>query len=406
MGVYSKSLSGQNAKVFINPLGVEYTTDATYAEFVANAVEGEIGVFLANNSLKSTALSAGDVFFIAQKRDGIINKTPLLNWSDLYRKSKTDYSAPVRQVTHIGYNGSSGDIGFDFTGASASNPIDAGIEVRETTPGNQPFPVQEGRAVVTSATADEYTVLAQIVSQLNEDFDYENVAPDRFVKAEIITNGAITEFAEDPTVTHGSTIVTFGGNVTIATGAHVKFEGVTGPTYKVAVGVTSGTQIILDRPYQGATKTEDVSVTTDIAGTAAYTSGTTLLGVRLTGLRDESHFVVTVNGNIGGAPITKSTPWSKGSGSGAEIVELEKEAFFFDGVGSTQNAAFKEDYGEPSKFASASGTYNQIFLEFAPSVTPSAAPPIYKQYQIQRVQIVIPSSGTTPDTELETIFGV
>jgi hypothetical protein len=405
MGVYSKSLSGQNAKVFINPLGVEYTSDSTYEEFVANAVEGEIGVFLANNSLKSTALSAGDLFFIAQKRDGIINKTPLLNWSDLYRKGKTDYSAPTRQVTHIGYNGSSGDIGFDFTGASASNPIDAGIEVRETTPGNQPFPVQEGRAVVTSATADEYTVLAQIVSQINEDFDYENAAPDRFVKAEIVANGAITEFAatSDPTVTNGSVTVTFAANVTVATGALVIFRGA---VYKAAVGVTTGQVITLDRPYQGVTETIDVDSTVDQAGVMAYTSGTTLLGVKLTGLRDESHFVVTVNGNIGGAPITKSTPWSKGSGSGAEIVELEKEAFFFDGVGSTQNAAFKEDYGEPSKFASAAGTYNQIFLEFAPSVIPSAALPIYKQYQIQRVQIVVPSSGTTPDTELETIFGV
>lgn len=407
MSNYSKNLAGVKEKVFISP-ATAYSDSTTLGAFITEAASGEIGVFLADGTLVTTALGAGDSFVIAQKRDGFVNKTPLLKWEDLLDARLTAYSAPARQVTAIGnnVNATSEDLSFNFTSASSTNTLTYGIAVRETTPGNQPFPIQEGYVQVSSSTQDEYDALATIVSALNSDYDYEKTAPDRFVKADIITNGAITEFTENPTVTNGSVTVTFAGNQTIATGAHVKFEAVTGPTYKVAVGVTAGTTITLDRPYQGASKTEDVSATTDIAGTAAYTSGTTKLGVRFTGLSDECHFSVAGNGGFTGDTVTAITAWALGAGSGASIVELEKEGVFFDGVGSTVNAAFRADYGYPTAFADSTDTYEQIFLDFAPSIIPGAGLPIYKTQQVQRIHLVSPSGGTSPDDELQTIFGL
>lgn len=403
MGRYSKNLSGLGQRVFVGPANVEYTTDATYSLFIDNAVEGELGIFLDDETLKSDALAAGDVFFIAQKRDGIITKTPRIKFNEIFSKRKTAYDAPVKQITTIGYNNTSGDLGFDFSGASNSSAVEFAVEVRETTPGNQPFPIQEGRAVVTSSTADEYATLASIASQLNGDYDYEQNDPDRFVIAEILTDGTITEFVEDPTITNGSTTVTFAGNVTVATGAYIDIRGV---VYKVATGVTAGTSLIIDRPYTGTTETIDVSTTVDLAGTVTYTSGTTNLGLRLTSILNESHFVVTVLDGLADAPITYTQAWKLGSGSGDSIVELEKEGRFFDGVGSTINAMFSEDYGEPTLFGSSTGTYDQYFIDAAPAILPSAASPIYEQKQIQRVIIAVPSSGTTPSNELTTVLGL
>lgn len=404
MGRYSKNLSGQNQKLFVTPLNVEYTDDTTYTAFVANAVEGEIGVFLDSGAVRTTALTAGLKFFIAQKRDGMINKTPIINWDDNFRKLRTAYDAPVKKVMTIGYNGTSGDIGLDFTGASASNTLTFGISARETTPGNQPFPIQEGYATVNSSTADEYTVLAAIVAQLNGDFDYQRTQPDRFVKAEILANGALTELTQNLTVVNGSTTITAAASITIATGTLVSIRNT---IYKVTVGGT-GTSFTIDRPYQGVSETIAVGSTVDQAATMAYTSGTTALGVRLTSILEESHFVVAGNYNLTLAPITTITAWKLGAGSGTSIAELEKtEGVIFDGVGGTLNAPFKADYGQPTLFASTSVTYNQIFLDFAPKVLPSAGLPTgYEQKQIQRILLALPSTGNTPDNELTTIFGV
>lgn len=403
MGRLSKNLSGLHQKVIVGT--ATYTDDTTFAAFIANAPEGEVGVFLDSGAVRTTALTAGLKFFIAQKRDGAINKTPILEFNDLYRKLRTAYDAPVKQISTIGYNGTSGDIGFNFTSATASNTLTYGITVRETTPGNQPFPVQEGYATVNSSTADEYTVLAAIVSQLNNDYDYEKCAPDPFVRAEIISNGTITEFAAtaDPILVQGSRTVNFVANVTIAAGAFVVFRGA---VYKVTTGVTAGTVITIDRPYQGVSETIDVDTTVNLGGTITYTSGTTTLGVRLTSIYEETHFKVIGAGLLYQDTVTAITAWKLGSGAGSQIYELEStEGIINDGIGSTRNVAFREDYGQPSLFASKTGTYDQVFLDFKPTIVPSAALPIYEQKQIQRVLIAAPTGGTLNST-LVTVFGV
>lgn len=397
MSKYSKNLSGQKLKVFVsNP--IEYTDDTTYAAFIANAPEGEIGVFNAAGTVRTTLLTATDEFFIAQKRDGFVNKTPNILFGDLFRKKYSAYDAPVKQVATIGYNGTAGDFGFNFTGATATNTQTYQISVRETTPGNQPFPVQEGYATVNSSTQDEYTILARIMSQLNGDFDYERTMPDRFVIAEILSNGVKTNLTNGATVTNLSTAVLSTAHAQ-AVGALIELRDV---VYKVAT-VVDANNILLDRPYQGVSEVIGAGAN---AASIAYTSGTTLLGVRLTAVEFESHFVVSPFTGITSDTVTAITPWKLGSGSGTSIIALEREGIIFDGVGSTVNAAFKEDYGQPTIFASATKNYNLFFLEFAPKILPSAALPLYEQKQIERITIAAPTDATTPSNELQTIFGL
>ena len=103
---------------------------------------------------------------------------------------------------------------------------------------------------------------------------------------------------------------------------------------------------------------------------------------------------------------TIKIPGTIGSGSGASVVEMEKQSQIFDGVGGTVNAAFKEDFGQPTAFASATGNYDLYFIDVAPTVLPSAALPIYEQKQIQRIVIAAPESGTTPTANLATVLGL
>lgn len=403
MSNYSKNLAGLNQKAIVAAYGVEYTAQATISAFLDSAAEGEIGVYLDSGALRTTALTAGLKFQIVQKRDGFLNKTPIINWDDLTRKLLTAYVAPVRKVVSIGYIGSGTlDIGLDFTGASQTNTLTFGISARETTPGNQPFPVQEGYATVNSTTADEYTVLASIVSQLNGDYDYERTQPDRFVLAEIQGNGTRTATAANAVVVNGSKSVTVTAHALTA-GTIVSFVNV---IYKIASVVDANT-FLLDRPYAGASATVTAGTSTTTASSMAYTSGTTLLGVRLTGLTDATHFTVAGNQGLTTSTVTTVTNWLLGSGYGAAIADMEKEGRFFDGVGSTPNVAFAADYGLPTLFTNTAGTYNQFFLDFAPFVLPASGLPTgYKQHQIERVVIAVGSTGTTPSNELQTIFGL
>jgi hypothetical protein len=405
MSIYSKTLSGQNTKLFVSP-AVNYTAQTTFSAFATSAavVDGEIGVFLDTGAVRTTALTAGLKFFVAQKRGGIINKTPIIEWDRLISKVRTAYDAPVNQVTSIGYIGSGAlDLSIDFTAASATNTITLGLSCRETTPGNQPFPVQEGYATVNSPTADEYTAIATIVSQLNGDYDYERTQPDRFVKAEIQMDGTRTALAANATVTNGRTLVTVTAHA-LTVGTLVSLANV---VYKIAT-VVDANNFTIDRPYQGPSATITAGTSTTTASSVTYVSGTNKIGVRFTTINVESVFKVVGIGNLYLSPVTPVTNWKLGSGSGATVAEWEKnDAIFFDGVGSTRNAAFAADYGQPTLFASVSQIYDLFFLNFGTSITPSAGPPAATSAGIERVAFATPPTGaSSPGDELQTIFGL
>lgn len=411
MSIYSKNLSGVSTKVIVGT--ATYTAQTTFNAFVASAADGEVGVFnSADGTRRTTALTAGTGFFIAQKRDGAVNKTPIINFNDIYRAGRTAYSAPVAKVIALGYHptaASSSTFGLDFTGASATNTLTVGVAARDLTPGNQPFPVQEGYSQVNSSTANQYLVLADIVKNLMGSLDFENVFPDRFVRAEILQSSTTTAItvAASLAVTNGSPIVTFNAAPTgaPAVGGYLAIGGTgqLGDVYRVIA--INGTTFTLDRAYTGAT---NAALAIANVLTAPFVSGASLIGLRLTGLSTDYIFSAQALGTPSAAatPVSVVTQWVLGSGAGPQIRDLEAtEGIIFDGVGSTRNAPFREDYGMPTLIATAAGTYDQIFIDAAPRNLPSAVPTQYEQKQIQRIIIAAPSGGTLNST-LQTIFAV
>ena len=410
MSIYSKNLSGVSQKVIVGT--ATYTAQTTFASFVSSAADGEVGVFLDNGNRQTAALVAGNRFFIAQKRDGAVNKTPVLLFDDIFRKVRTAYVAPVAKVVALGYHPTaapSSTFGLDFTGASATNTLTVGVAARDLTPGNQPFPVQEGYASVNSSTANQYLILAEVVRSLMGSLDYENVFPDRFVRAEILQSSTTTAItvAASLAVTNGSPIVTFNAAPTgaPAVGGFLAIGGTgqLGDVYRVIA--ISGTTFTLDRPFTGAS---NAALAIANVLTAPFVSGTSLIGLRLTGLSTDYIFSAQGLGtpSAQATPQTVVTQWVFGSGAGLQIRDLESsEGIIFDGVGSTRNVAFREDYGQPTLIASAAGTYDQIFLDLASRNLPSSVPTQFEQKQIQRILIAAPSGGTLNST-LQTVFAV
>jgi hypothetical protein len=410
MSQYSINLSGVNQKVIVGT--ATYTAQTTYAAFVASAADGEVGVFLDDGTRRTTALTSGLRFFVAQKRDGSVNKTPVLAFDDIIRRLRTPYSAPVAKVMALGYHPTanpSATFGLDFTGASATNTLTIGVAARDLTPGNQPFPVQEGYTTVNSTTANQYAVLSDLVKNLMGSLDYENVYPDRFVRAEILQSSTTTAItvATSLAVTTGQNIVTFNSAPTgaPAIGGYLAIGGTgqLGDVYRV-IGI-NGTAYTLDRPYTGSS---NAALAIANVLNAPFVSGTSFIGLRFTGLSTD--YIYTVQGL--GTPsalqtsATVVTQWVLGSGAGSQIRYLEgSEGIIFDGVGSTRNTAFREDYGQPTLIASNSGTYDQIFIDLAARNIPSSIPVQVEQRLIQRVLIAAPSGGTLNST-LQTVFGV
>lgn len=411
MSKYSINTEGIMGQTFVASQ-LQYTAHATYSAFVASAAEGELGVFLndATLSLKTDALAAGDEFFIAMKHGGInfngatevfVDKTPILKFNELSASSRTDYDAPVTQVAAVGYNGTAGSLGIDL---SVPGTQELAVSVRSTAPGNQPFPVQESRVISTKVTDLEYDKVAALVSDLNGENDFEgNFDSEKVVVAEVLSNGAVT--AGDIT----NNVVVRNGDINAESTAHGVSVGDYvslgtnllggGAVYKIVAETTNA--IVLDRPYAGASGT----ILAANAGSIAYVDGTTELGVLLTGANVDEHFVVSVQDDLEGATVSELAAWKLGSGSGASIVALEKEAEIFAGNGAVQNAAFKDDYGTKTKLAVASLTYDRFFLSFQKAVVSAGAPLGVVTAPVE-VMLAVPSTGNTPSDELDTIFGL
>jgi hypothetical protein len=95
---YPINTLGLTAEVFVLPI-IAYTNDATLALFIANAVEGEMGIYLndTNKTLVSAALTAGQEYLIAQKRDGLVH----LSQPITYRLADVTSCAFVNNVLQV-----------------------------------------------------------------------------------------------------------------------------------------------------------------------------------------------------------------------------------------------------------------------------------------------------------------
>lgn len=391
---FSRNLQGLNYAGFVSPQ-VAYTTDATFAEFVRNSVEGEIGIFLEAGTLKTTALAAGESFFIAQKKDGEISKTQIIEFDNVTSRTQTDYEAPQRQRVAVGYSpdATNGRLNIDLSTAGTQELV---ISVRTTNPANQPYPVDEGRAISTRTTDSIYVKLRELVDDLNNAFDFENNEDDPLIRAGIQANGAKTNLTNGATVTNGDTFVTSTAHG-LSAGDYVALRDI---VYQVESATTNNFRI--DAPYVGDSETITAGAN---AAEITIVLASTEFGVLIEGFDVYPHFVVSVQDDLEAATINEIQAWRQGSGFGESVVQFENEAIYFAGIGSTANAQFRDDYGYPTTFASSSTNYDTFLVEYRGIQFPSAGLADTQTIQQGYVIIHAPEGGTTPTANLATVLG-
>ena len=408
---YSKNTVGINAQGFFTN-ATAYAGDATLAAFQSAGSEGEIIVLAADNTRQTAALNAGEKFKIGQIVDGEIKLSTEMTWGAAVEFTKVAYDAPVIQEWCVGYNGSSGSLGISI----ATGLQEFVASARDTTPGNQPFPVQEGRYVKKTGTPTEYTIVKGIVDDLNAVNDSFGYSAEPFIIADVISSGASTTLAAGGdttfTFTEGSTFVGTADNISgvagIVVGNYISFDiGITsgGSVFKIVD--ESATGITLDRPWPFASQTlaheNGVSDTVVWHTEAQIIAGE--LGIRMRGVSEDTNFTPGVSEGLESATTTNTVNWKQGSGAAWQVAAIEKETNVFAG-GTVENIAFKEDWGIPTKFVNPDGsaTYDLYFLNYRGDEKSNAKP---KEETIHYGHVIVgvPASGTVAGI-LDTIFDV
>jgi len=421
---YSRNTQGWNAQgLFEQGDGAGAASppslvSATLQDLIYTGLAGEIGAFDADGVATLAAPAAGAELYFAQKNtDGNIKKTTTLVGGQ-FTAIQTLADAPAKQK----------DLVFPLNINIVGGLQEFVLSARNTTPANQPFPVQEGRAIVRSGSPTDIDIALKIVEDINNSLDYERNADNGFVAV-----NAVTDAPGDPTIVGTTFTYTDGSDQIFVPGVDITTEPlaipgnyiinrevVTGATYMVQKivsatfdAVTGNSVIIINPAYSGAWAngsigspgTETTAVTdifyADKAGMDAANVGITLLG------KDElTHFDTNVSEDLGDAVVTTITDWNFGSGDSWQVASIEDECAVFDGW-TTVNAAWVRDFGAPDLWVddSSTDTYTLYIIESLNRIIPSAGAP--QNQTLMQANIVIAAiSGQALDLALPAILDI
>lgn len=247
------------------------------------------------------------------------------------------YAAAVRQVSHVGFNGTSGSLNL----SAFLNGDEGTIGVTSVTLTTQQFPKQNyttGRIYSNSSVIDVLTSV--IVKNQNDDL--------RIMDLDLLSNGTAANLTNTASVINGSKAV--------ASTAHGLAENdlvrINGNLYKVA-SVTDANNFVLNRAYQGATNA--ALANTLISKMTVVTE----YGFSLTSTKDGEYFEVSASGIFTQANISYTTPASPGTGAGKQVVALEKNRQAYAGYHDKIDARVKT----PPVYALESVNYNLYFVK-------------------------------------------
>lgn len=380
---YWKTLLGTFAEALIGKQ-VAYTDSTTYEGFVADAVEGEVGIFNADTGAVLTAAAGSSVWiFVAVKRDGQVESTNKFRLQD-YTAKRAAYSAAVKQVSTV-----------SFSGTPVSGE-DYAVKILETTPGYQQFPTWY-YSYVAKKNDTVTDVAREIAKVINDSDSLTNKNTDPVVSA-TNTYGSIASAAVDaggtgyttaPTVT-----ITGDGEGATAT-ATVASGAVTGITItNGGSGYTQATISFSGGGGTGATATATISADGALTITAKDFGPT----FRVAFSRDA---LDTLSGSV---VYTTGASW--GNGTYEQVAELERETDVYKGVTTNypMQGANPEDYGKPSTFAASGVQYSIYYI--AGTKTERSPTPLDQHQHLHQVILAIPSNGTNPDTSVKTVLGL
>lgn len=406
---YSRNTEGWNAQGFFSPdPEIAYGTSASLQDLIYTGAPGEIGLFIDGLSTAIAPTVAGTRMVIAQKNsDDTIKKSTELIYGQ-YSTYKTVYDAPVKQK----------DLVFPLNINIVGGLQEFVLSARETTPANQPFPIQEGRAIVRSGNPSEIDIAMAIVADINNTYDFEKNGDNKFVAVNVVTDAVgVAAAAGTYIFTDGSSqVFVSGADVTAEAvpGAYlINTEVVTGSTFLVLKVVSSsydavtGNSTIETYPsYSGA----GAGVETTAFGLITYADQATIdaanVGITLLGTDELTHFDTSVSEDLGDAVVATITDWNFGSGAAWQVASIEDECAVFDGW-TTVNEAWVRDFGAPDLWVddSSATEYNLFFIDSLNRIIPSAGAPQNQTLMEAHIVIAAVNLGTL-DVALDAILEI
>lgn len=418
---YWKMLFGNNAQIMVAG-AVAYTGQATYAAFLANAAQGELGVFdSATLALVSGggAASTSEQLFISIMRDGAPERTVGFTIGSLASINRTPYSAPVKQVTTIVINkgGYAALVLADIT-YTAVNQGTAGnaITITYVVAGNNTvlsvavvgsaitvnLATNGGGAATSTATLVQAAVAAS--------------APATALVGAVITGTGATVQAAHAVANLAGAAAGYAGAFSPAQNFDIAFLETTPgyqpmPTYEYMYNPTAVDTIdtIVTNLVNQINNTASVAnKTRDLIATAAYNAGTGV--VTITAINFGVSFRVLVKYDLVatvGATVVYGQIMHLGSGFTQQVQLLQAQGDIYKGV--TTNYPLQgsnpADYGQPSDMTIPAMGYNiYVFSGYGGDSTKT---PGNKQIFLHRnIVLAVPSTGTTPEVQVKALFGL
>lgn len=265
-----------------------------------------------------------EIFIACGRAEGCRISNPIQRVGGIRSIKSAVYTAPVKAVHVIGYTST-------VSGSNLNLPTlvkgdEFGIQVynRNYAVSGQREP---GQKVILSTQAltggeTEYEIIKKWLTSINKRTD-EILIDKATIK--VTDNGSGSAFANSATVAavNGATSLTTSANHGVGVGDYVRLDG----DYYQAITGTATTTLVLDRAYQGPTQTIANANTLDLGASAS-----TALGIQFS---DDAFFMnttATVNGVLENATVTLVTAPVKGSGSYAEVLDLEKDVRVLKGT--------------------------------------------------------------------------
>jgi hypothetical protein len=349
---YSRNLMGINASGAVS---------VTHAAAIP-ATEGHTAFEATDTSgtvtyVTGTALVATSSHRLIQLQNGEIRASQAFLGSDVLAITNTDYVAPVIQVSLVAVDDTIAEATLDVAGLK-----EFVIAARDTTPGNQPFPVMEARVAIRDITTTKIQMLTALANAFNDVVDYEGNADENFAtaltKGTVTASGTVFPVGVAPSGTNGGAVGDNWFTLAAATGVAAIGD-------RVAIG---GYLYTLARAHTAADSIVYLTSPLAIAASAAvYPHGSVTLtatGIGIVANDQGIHFTAIATEDLEAAvTITAAIAWKQGTGDPESVAAMEEEFYVFAGE-TTINEAWREDFGKATRFTQASETYGISFIKY------------------------------------------
>lgn len=334
---YSRNLMGINASgaVSVTHAAAKPATEG-HTAFEMTTPAGVVSY------VTGTALVAVNSYRLLQLQDGEVRASQAFKGSDVLAVTNQDYVAPAVQLDNIA---------IDDTIITATLAIgglkEFSIAARDTTPGNQPFPVTEGRVAIRNTTTTKIQLITQLVNAFNGVPDLQGNSDEGFAGAVIVGT------ATGKTVTTGVASAIGDKSIAYASSTLVSGDLVNVAGFLYTVTSKSATSCTINPAI--------AKVGTAAAGGAVAATAT---AIAISGATDDTHFSTIATEDLeDAATVTTTTPWLQGTGDPASVAAMEEEFMVFAG-NTTINTAWEDDFGKATRFTSASETYGLSIIKY------------------------------------------